>query len=142
MAENIAQDLFVNIWIDKEKLLNINSPDSYLFICTRNAAIQHLKKKKITDGFNISEVYGIGENYTEEEVFLEELQTIISEEIEKMPPQRHQVFVMSRFQGKSTKQIALELNISPRTVEKHLSAALKTLRKIEYYLLVLLISVN
>ncbi len=142
IAENIAQDLFMNIWINRDKILNINSLESYMFICTRNAAINQIKNRKTIDNFSESEIDNIGENYTEESVLMEELQNIINEEIKKMPKQRQQIFIMSRFQGKTTAQIAQELNISPRTVEKHLSIALKTLRKIEYCLFILLININ
>lgn len=50
--------------------------------------------------------------------------------VDKMPPQRKAIFCLSRKQGLSNDAIALQLNISKRTVETHISAALSDLRKV------------
>lgn len=141
-AENIAQDLFMNIWLNKEKLSEINSFDSYLYISTRNAAINQLKNYREIETYKEKEPYDVSDNSAEQEILMNELEKIIQDEINKMPDQRRKVFIMSRIDGKTTAQIAKELNISPKTAEKHLSLALRTLRKIEYFLLLLLINVN
>ena len=73
---------------------------------------------------------------------MDELYAVVRSEMDKMPPQRKRVFEMSRMEGLSTAQISQQLNISPRTVERHLSLALKSLRKIEYAVLLLLINAN
>ena len=49
--------------------------------------------------------------------------------VSEMPPQRQQVFKMSRFQSKSAQEIADTMGLSVRTVEKHLELALKDLRQ-------------
>lgn len=66
---------------------------------------------------------------TEEIVFTNQLMQIISATLEAMPAQRKKIFKMSREDGMSNSEIALKLNISKRTVENHLTLALRDLRK-------------
>ena len=68
----------------------------------------------------------------EEALFARELQSIISRTVEQMSPQRKLIYQMSREQGLSNDEIATRLNISKRTVENHLTAALAILRKVLY----------
>ena len=65
-------------------------------------------------------------------MFARELQSIISRTVERMSPQRKLIYQMSREQGLSNDEIATRLNISKRTVENHLTAALAILRKVLY----------
>ena len=58
-----------------------------------------------------------------------ELQEHIEKAIRQLPPQCQKIFIMNRFNDKSITQIAEELEISPRTVEKHIEIALKKLRQ-------------
>ena len=58
-----------------------------------------------------------------------EANSLIRKLVNDMPPQRRQIFQMSRFQQLSHEEIARELNLSVRTVEKHIQLALKDLRK-------------
>ena len=57
-----------------------------------------------------------------------ELETLISESMEKLPPRCREIFVLSRFNGLKNQEIAEKLNISKRTVELQISNALKLLR--------------
>ena len=58
-----------------------------------------------------------------------ELQEHSEKAIRQLPPQCQKIFIMNRFNDKSITQIAEELEISPRTVEKHIEIALKKLRQ-------------
>ena len=66
---------------------------------------------------------------TEELLFAQELKGLIDLKVEQMPPQRRQIFRMSRVEGLNNDEIAAHLNISKRTVENHLTAALSDLRR-------------
>ena len=66
---------------------------------------------------------------TEELLFAQELKGLINLKVEQMPPQRRQIFRMSRVEGLNNDEIAAHLNISKRTVENHLTAALSDLRR-------------
>ena len=139
IVEKIAQDLFLNLWVNKERLGDISSFDDYMYICTRNAAVAQLKAEMKKRPCEKKDFTNLSENTTERDVLMDELYAVVRSEMDKMPPQRKRVFEMSRMEGLSTAQISQQLNISPRTVERHLSLALKSLRKIEYAVLLLLI---
>ena len=66
----------------------------------------------------------------EEELYAKELEFLISVAVEKMPPQRKQIYRMSRVDGLSNDEIAARMSISKRTVENHLTLALADIRKI------------
>lgn len=65
----------------------------------------------------------------EEQLFASNLQELINLRVDQMPPQRRQIFRMSRMEGLNNEEIANRLNINKRTVENHLTVALSDLRK-------------
>ena len=74
--------------------------------------------------------FSIDGNCIEEELYAKELEFLISVAVEKMPPQRKQIYRMSRVDGLSNDEIAARMSISKRTVENHLTLALADIRKI------------
>ena len=79
-------------------------------------------------------------NTTEEDVELMELSDRINRALADLPERQRQVFVMSRFEGRSNAEIARGLGISVRTVETHITAALQKLRKLRLGALILIIN--
>lgn len=128
-SKDIVHDVFVNFW---EKLGSISNDNirSYLFVSTRNRCLDQLSKLKKGDVYREKV---IAENkYLEEnlDLFVEtEAMRHIERAIDKLPPQRKKVFTMSKLEGKTFAMIAEELQISPKTVDKHLEMAIRSLRK-------------
>ena len=129
-AEEIVQEVFLKVWINRENLDPLLSFKSYLFTITRNLTFNFLRKaanhKKLRDEiFHItSETCNSGELKIREQ----ELERIRMEAIEMLPPGRKRIFEMSRLEDKSYEEISQELGISLSTVKNQMSKSLKTIR--------------
>lgn len=133
-AEDIAQDIFVSLWLNRACLKEIESLNAYLFHLAKNAAYRHIERTVLfQDYLRTRRTDGSGNNETEEtepRLYAEETASLISAYTEHMPAQRRKIYKMSREEGLSSTQIAEQLGINKRTVENHLSKALSDLRKI------------
>lgn len=129
-SENIVQELFMELWIKRERFLKIENLDNYLFISARNAAIHCVKQSLVyCDDKSACDIQG-NDVTGEMKLCYNELYDFIMSEIDAMPEQRRRVFVMSRVDGPSNADIAERLGISKRTVETHISLALVQLKKL------------
>ena len=129
-AENIVQELFMELWIKRERFIKIENLDNYLFISARNSAIHYVKQSLVC--IDEESACNVQSNYISGEMKLcyNELYDFIMSEIDAMPEQRRRVFVMSRVDGLNNSEIAQRLGISKRTVETHISLALAQLKKL------------
>lgn len=130
-AANMAQNVFLHLWLHREQLGTVLNLDAYLFATARHEVFSFLRHK--VDSAPIEEVdtdVKAGDGDTWQTIACNELEQFLAYEIDKMPAQRQRIFRMSRYEGKSNQEIADELGISKRTVETHISLALETLRKL------------
>ncbi|MBQ2373096.1 MAG: RNA polymerase sigma-70 factor [Bacteroidales bacterium] len=128
-AMDLAQNIFVKIWLHRELLPIIKSFEAYLYTMSRNAAIDYGRTNKVS--IPLTDVSEKGNPYgTESEFFAKETEIQVAELIRRMPKKRRRIFILSRFEGKSNGEIAQELGISRKTVENHIYLALCELRKI------------
>ncbi|MDR2809096.1 MAG: RNA polymerase sigma-70 factor [Tannerellaceae bacterium] len=133
IASDMAQDVFFKVWINRETISKVISFKAYLFRMARNMVYDYFEHNAIKEKYdhNLQEN---AENYysdlIEEELYARELSLLIDIAVEKMPLQRKRIFTMSRKNGFSNDEIAEQLNISKRTVENHITQALKDLREI------------
>ncbi|MBK7407769.1 MAG: RNA polymerase sigma-70 factor [Saprospirales bacterium] len=141
-AKDIAQKVFINLWENREGIDPKRSVQSYLYTSVRNRCLNHIRdQKKYRSQVLDLEIMDIEISIESDDSGLEELQDKITEALSTLPEKCRLVFEMSRFQDKKYKDIAAELNISEKTVEAHMSRALKTLREElkEYFPLFLLL---
>lgn len=130
VARDLAQDLFFNLWQNRSKLAGVRSFYSYLYRMARNVLYNYYDHSLVCEKYNAAQFLSpLSSENMEEQLFAKELQDFIDLKVEQMPPQRRQIFKLSRVEGLSNEEIALRLNISKRTVENHLTAALSDLRK-------------
>lgn len=122
VAEEIIQDLFVTIW-EKRKSLEVKNLRAYLFTAVRNRVIDHYKEKVFTELDNIDPPQA--PEYT---FFLEELEATMQHSIARLPNKTKRIFLLNRFEGKTVRQISADLNVPERTVEYHITQALRTLK--------------
>jgi RNA polymerase sigma-70 factor (family 1) len=124
-SEEIVQDVFLKIWNNRGHLSTIKSFKAYLFIVSKNQALNCLKKavadrvKFLRVGNYYQELYKVGETAGEEI----DKYALLDEAIEKLPEQQKKVFILSRHQRLTYNEIAKEMNLSPETVKKYLKIA-------------------
>lgn len=130
-AEDLTQDVFVKLWQSRQSLTNVENLNAYLYRMAKNTLYTYLNHSfapYIISGTDSLPIPSVDE--LEELLFAKELEEMIDITIDRMPPKRKTIFCLSRKQGLSNDEIALHLNISKRTVETHISAALADLRKV------------
>jgi RNA polymerase sigma-70 factor (family 1) len=129
-TEELVQDVFLKIWQNRGNLKKESSLRAYLFtisyhnICRffRRRVYQEKLAKELTAPDAMS--FTIDESIDYQSV-LEQIDLLI----EKLPPRQKSIFIKSRKEGKSTKEIAVEMNLVPGTVDNQISEALKFIRK-------------
>lgn len=129
-AEEIVLDVFTKIWRNRANISINTKVKYYLFTAIKNQAIDYLRKqvKQRNYQYEISRDFQSNFATPEELIIGEELRIKIENAIELLPPQAKNVFRMSRDKGMKYREIAVELNISIRTVETHIRRSLISLR--------------
>lgn len=132
-AKDVVQAVFLNLW-EKRDSLNINSsPKAYLFRSVYHESLNHLKKTEVLQRHqNLSATETSATQEQKPFAFEDELwlRQKIDNVLQELPPQCREVFVKSRAEQKKYAEIAAELGIAVKTVEAHMSKALKLIRKI------------
>ena len=130
LAEEIVQDIFVHLWINRRLLANVSHPTSYLFNIATNKTLDYLKK--ISNNAKLMDrIAGRSTEYTnetEERVIFRESAAIIQMAVSALPEQRRLIYHLSRVEGLTHEQIAGRLHISRHTVKNQMVHALKSIR--------------
>jgi RNA polymerase sigma-70 factor, ECF subfamily len=132
-AEDIVQNLFFNLWEKREELIILTSLTAYLFRALHNRCIQYLRHKKVAaefESFHLlkmkeAEIMIESSDFSFTEIQFKELQHIIEQTSESLPEKTREIFKLSRESYKTNKEIAGMLDIQIKTVEYHISKALK-----------------
>ena len=129
-AEEIVQDFFVQVWDNRKDIRKSSSLKNYFFVSVKNRAFNFLKREKIREK-TLNEIKYLVETdtlYQPDLFIVSELQEQINRAFEKLPDRTLEIFLLSRSKGFSNGEIAVQLNLSKRTVETQISNALKILR--------------
>ncbi len=125
-AEEIIQEVFLRLWLHRDKLPEISNPGGWLMTIASNLALTNLRHKavELRSQPRLREQTNASELVVEEALQAREVGRWIHEAVELLPPSRREVFLLSRNQGYSRKEIAEKLGISESTVKNQLNAAL------------------
>ncbi|MFK7981422.1 MAG: RNA polymerase sigma-70 factor [Saprospiraceae bacterium] len=129
ITEDLAQEVFYEVWRKREQLKINTSLKAYLKRAALNKALNYIRDQKI-DFRNApaKEELISKQDSIVQELAANNLQQEIDAAIDNLPERCRLVFVLSRFEEMSYRQIAEQLNISMKTVENQISKALKSLR--------------
>ncbi|MBK1439478.1 RNA polymerase sigma-70 factor [Parapedobacter sp. ISTM3] len=129
-AADIVQETFVTFWELRRQLDGVKTVKAYLFVMARNLAFRrfrdYVKRTEVED--KLAQFYGDPVVNLEQLVGAKELANLLDAEIEKLPKRMREVFVLSRKEHLSYKEIAERLHISDQTVKKQINNSLKYLR--------------
>jgi RNA polymerase sigma-70 factor (ECF subfamily) len=131
-AEEIVQDVFVKIW-EEHEVINIKvSLKSYLLTSVRNKCIDWIRQAKVRRKYKEECSYTLltYDFNTDNYIINSELESLISEALNKLPPEVAKVYRMNRSEGLKYNEIAEKLNVSVRTIEDRISKALCLLRDV------------
>ena len=137
LAENIVQDTFFTLWNKRHELTDNTNFGAYLFTVAKSNCLYRLRDQKYRKQLFIEDSADSAELETNLNVLssidsstytFDEIERIIQETLDELPPQCKRVFILSRFEEKKNREIAEELDISVKVVEKHISKGLKVFK--------------
>lgn len=134
-AEDIAQDIFVKLWSNPFILEEAEMWSSYIFTMTKNRVLDFLRRKSVKEGYSSKSAEWLNidtdtGDTVHEKMYARETELLTMMAVRKMPEQRRKCFCMSRIENMSNAEIAEKLELSVRTVERHIYLALNDIRDI------------
>lgn len=129
-AEELVQSVFLKLWESHKSLKKESSFKSYLFTIAYNEICKLFRKWNYQQKFISDTLYENAQTSTEIEdgIDYQSFQERVSQIVEKLPRRQKDIFIKSRQEGKSTREIAGEVGLSPGTVDNYISEALKFVR--------------
>ena len=130
LAEDVLQEVFSKIWINRKMLVELDNFSKYLNTLTLNHIYNQLRRKACEETFLHGQFLKVKNNREEafSSVDLHELEGLLGKAVNQLPPQQKKVFELSRMQGLKHVEIARQLNISGETVKKHIMEALRNVK--------------
>lgn len=131
VAKDITQDVFVKFWVNRDRVDPERSCLGLLYTMAKNASLDYLRSKfhsfipLVNDIMDTPDTEGQSEKTI---LDMPDIQARIEKSISQLPAQQQKVFVMGKLDNMSNKEIAEALDISVRTVEKHMELAKKNIR--------------
>ena len=139
VAEDLVQDVFVQVWTKREELNFDDSIRPYLYKSVRNAAIQNLRHQQVKDRYNAQ----IKAKVTEAECIpfewvaidvdpaeQNEIQLLYQQALQQLPAQTREIFLCSREKEMKYSEIAELTGLSVKSIEYHISKALEMFRTV------------
>ena len=130
MTEEVVQDFLTNLWANRRSIVIKTSFEGYIYTSVRNLVLNYIAKETRRSAYTqfVQMFRSEVDNSTEETVYIKDFYSNLQKELEYLPAKCRSVFEMSRQENKSNKEIAEQLGISEKTVEGHLTKAIRRLR--------------
>jgi RNA polymerase sigma-70 factor (ECF subfamily) len=129
-ANDVVQDVFLLLWQKRETIVFQTSLSAYLYAAVRNRIFDMVSHQKVVSRYaeSISNFMEQDYNITDYQVREKILAAIIEKEIEALPEKMRQIFLLSRKEQLSYKEIAEQLNITDQTARQQVYNAVKKLK--------------
>lgn len=138
VAEDFTMEAFMDYWEMREMLQPDSNVPAYILTLIKHKCLNHLKRKQLQEDvsqrlrtvaeWELNLQISSLEVCEPTELFTTEIKEIVNRTLQQLPEQTRRVFLMSRFENKTRKEIADELNMTSKGVEYHISKALAALR--------------
>ena len=129
-AEDLTQDVFIRL-LDYKQMLRPDTVKYFLFTIARNIVTDYIRryyKKQEIDSY-MYDFAVTSSNETEETIIADDLASVEQRQLSTFPEQRRIVYALSRYEGKTSAEIAEEMQLSRRTVENHLFIGRREMRE-------------
>ena len=131
-SEDLTQIVFIKLWEKRGMLNKVESVNGFVFTIAHRIVIDHFRLVQTKNKNLISNEYENDESSTtltaEDLINKHEFEKIYNKAIDSLPPKRKAIFILSRHEGLTNKQIAERLDISVKTVENQMTSALLFLK--------------
>ena len=128
-AKEVVQEVFLKVWTKRDELANVQSLENFLFIMARNMILNDLKRQVLDRNAKSEFSHNSNQvNNADWSIREQQCEDLLSEVINRLPPQQQLVYRMAKVDGMSYDGIARQLNISRFTVRNHMAEALRSIR--------------
>jgi RNA polymerase sigma-70 factor (family 1) len=127
-CSDILQDIFLQLWVRREKLEITGSLEAYLHTAVRYQVFKHIRKSTNVNRYFENLELRFSAASADEEIVLKQLNEHLAQAVKSLPKQCMLIFKLSREEQLSNREIAEQLNISVKTVENQMTIALRRLR--------------
>ena len=133
MAEDIAQDVFLSLWENRQKISGVQNVKAFLNTVTKFTVLKRLRRIKVEEAFKQYQAYRSFLNIEianqEDILMLKHINNSIQKGVSELPPQQQRVFKLSREQGLSHEEIGETIGVSKKTVKDYIVRSLAFLRQ-------------
>lgn len=131
VTEDIIQEVFLRLWINREEVAKMEKPVSWIFRVASNLSLSWLRAEiaEIKRLEKIKEAARKTEEQSVEMMSFKETEYLINKAVSLLPPRRQLIYRLSREQGLDHKEIAEKLQLSPNTIKNQLVSALKFIKE-------------
>ncbi|PZR28755.1 MAG: hypothetical protein DI535_04825 [Citrobacter freundii] len=148
LAEEVLQDVFMKVWLNRQTLVNLNSFESWLFTVSKNHILNY--NKRVAAEWKAQQRYrnqqaADNEDTTDHKVRTNQYNELLQKAVSRLPEQQQAVYRLAKDQQLSYQEIGELMSISPLTVKTHMTRALNSIRAYlkahdEHLLILLLIT--
>ena len=130
VAEEMVQEIFMKIWINRNTLTTVDNPGNYIYMMARNKTVDHIRKiaNETRLREDVKRHISESQDTAYEQILLKESKQLIQDAVGQLSQQKQTIFKLSRVDGYSIDEIADQLNISRSTVKNHIVEILKHIR--------------